>query len=316
MSTTFTLAGTEVERGQRARIDIPLGTLPSLHDLDMHVFVLHGTQPGPALFLSGAIHGDEINGVEIVRRVLDRVDPERLVGTLVGVPIVNIFGFVRESRYLPDRRDLNRSFPGSRRGSLAARIADLFMTEIVARCDYGIDLHTAAQGRFNLPHVRGDFASAENHRVASAFAAPVFYHSRGQDGTVRRAANKLGKTVIVYEAGEAGRFEPEPIAIGVDGVLRVMRELQMIPTAPRVTSPSVEATGTKWVRATRGGLLRLDRATGEAVRQRQKLGTIGDAMGESTVRVVAPCDGIIISHATNPLIHQGDAVVHIARTSS
>ncbi len=300
--------------GERVRIDIPLGKLPSLHDLDMHVFVVRGTEPGPTLFLSAAIHGDEINGVEIVRRVLDSVDPTKLCGTLIGIPIVNIFGFIRESRYLPDRRDLNRSFPGSKRGSLASRIANLFMSEIVQKCDYGIDLHTAAQGRFNLPHVRGDFSDPVIHRVAQAFGAPVYYHSKGQDGTVRKAANKIGKPIILYEAGEAGRFEPEPIGIGVAGIQRVMKELGMIRSAPKA-GESLEATGTKWVRAKRGGLLRLDRMTGETLRQRQKIGTIGDAVGDSSVRVIAPCDGIIISHATNPLIHQGDAVVHIARLS-
>lgn len=312
MSDVFTIGGTNVERGERVRIDIPLGTLPSLNDLDMHVFVVRGTEPGPTLFLAAAIHGDEINGVEIVRRALDSVSPDKLCGTLVGVPIVNIFGFIRESRYLPDRRDLNRSFPGSKRGSLASRVANLFMTEIVQKCDYGIDLHTAAQGRFNHPHVRGDFANPEIHRVAQAFAAPVYYHSKGQDGTVRKAANKIGLPIILYEAGEAMRFEPEPIEIGVAGILRVMKELGMVRTAPR-PGISLEATGTKWVRAKRGGLLRLDRMTGETIRHRQKIGTIGDAVGDSSVRVIAPCDGIIISHATNPLIHQGDAVVHIAK---
>ena len=308
----LTIGGVAIPRGERTRVDLPLGTLPSLHDLDMHVFVVRGQADGPTLFISGAIHGDEINGVEIVRRVLAKVDESTLKGTLIGVPIVNIFGFIRESRYLPDRRDLNRSFPGSKRGSLASRIANLFMTEIVANSDYGIDLHTAAQGRFNLPHVRGDFADPVIYQLAGAFGAPVYYHSKGLDGTVRKASNKLGKPVILYEGGEAGRFEKGPINIGVNGILRVMKDLGMIKSAPRATK-SLEATGTKWVRARRGGLLRLDRLTGEQVKRRQKIGTVGDAVGESLVRVSAPCDGIIISHATSPLIHQGDAVVHIAR---
>lgn len=314
MSDSIIIGGVEVHEGERRRVDIPLATLPTLHDLDMHVFVVRGTQPGPTLFLSAAIHGDEINGVEIVRRVLDSVSADELAGTLVGVPIVNVFGFIRESRYLPDRRDLNRCFPGSKRGSLASRIANLFMNEIVKKCDFGIDLHTAAQGRFNLPHVRGDFSNPEIHRVATAFGAPVYYHSKGQDGTVRKAANKISKPVILYEGGEAGRFEPNPITIGVTGIQRVMKELGMVRSAPRSTGESLEAKGTTWVRAKRGGLLRLDRMTGEPVKKRQKIGTIGDAMGDSSVRVSAPCNGIIISHATNPLIHQGDAVVHIAKT--
>lgn len=314
MTTAFTIAGKEAQAGTRTRIDIPIGTLPSLTDLEMHVYVVRGDDPGPSLFLSGAIHGDEINGVEIVRRIVDKVDPGQMSGTLVAVPIVNVYGFIRESRYMPDRRDLNRSFPGSKRGSLAARLAKMFMDEIVAACDYGIDLHTAAQGRFNLPHVRGDFADSEIHRLAQAFGAPVFYNSRGQEGTIRRSANAIGKPVILYEGGEAMRFDHEPITIGLDGTLRVMKELGMIGSAPRAAE-TIEATGTKWVRAKVGGLLRLDRLTGEPVKRRQKIGTIGDALGDEVVRVLAPCDGIILSHATNPLVNQGDAVVHIAKTS-
>lgn len=313
LSDSINIGGREIFNGERVQVDLPLGTLPSLHDLDMHVFVVRGSEPGPTLFLSAAIHGDEINGVEIVRRVLETVQADRLAGTLIGIPIVNIFGFIRESRYLPDRRDLNRSFPGSKRGSLASRIANLFMNEIVQKCDYGIDLHTAAQGRFNLPQVRGDFSDPEAHRVAAAFGAPVYLHAKAPEGTVRRAANKIGKPVILFEGGEAGRFEPHAINVGVDGIQRVMKELGMIRSAPRADE-SLEAKGTKWVRAKRGGLLRLDRMTGEPIKRRQKIGTIGDAMNETSVRVLAPCDGIIISHATNPLIHQGDAVVHIAKT--
>ena len=314
MSTSLVIGGQEVNRGARMQIDIPLGMLNTLTHVDMAIYVVRGEEDGPTLFLSGAIHGDELNGVEIVRRVMDKVDPGRLRGTLIAVPIVNVFGFISESRYLPDRRDLNRSFPGSKRGSQAARLANIFMTEIVKKCDYGIDLHTAARGRYNLPHVRGDFTNPVIHRVASAFAAPVYLHSAGQDGTIRRAANKLGIPVILYEGGEAGRFDHGPITIGVDGTLRVMKELGMIRSAPAVTEESVEAVGTKWVRAKRGGLLRLDRLTGEHVRRRQKIGAIGDALGDETVRVIAPADGIIISHATNPLLNQGDAVVHIAKT--
>ena len=314
MAASLVIGDQEVPPASRLRIDIPLGYLSTMTNVSMPVHVVRGEEEGPALFLAGAIHGDEINGVEIVRRVMDKVDPGKLSGTLVAVPIVNVYGFILESRYLPDRRDLNRSFPGSKRGSQAARLANIFMTEIVKKCDYGIDLHTAARGRFNLPHVRGDFTDPEIHRVASAFGAPVYFHSAGQDGTVRRAANKLGIPVILYEGGEAGRFDHGPISIGVDGTLRVMKELGMIRHAP-TPEESIEATGTKWVRAKRGGLLRLDRLTGEPVRRRQKIGTIGDALGDEVVRVIAPSDGIIISHATNPLLNQGDAVVHIARTS-
>lgn len=314
MGVSINIDGQEVEPGERARIDIPIGTLPSLTDLDMHIYVVRGESPGPTMFLSGAIHGDEINGVEIVRRVLGQVSPDLLSGTLIAVPIVNVYGFIQESRYLPDRRDLNRSFPGSSSGSLASRLADLFMKQIVSKADFGIDLHTATHGRFNLPHVRGDFTNPVLHQMATAFAAPVYFHSKGPKGCIRREATNAGTPVLLFEGGEAGRFEHQPISIGVDGVLRVMQELEMIGSAPKPTE-SVEATGTQWIRAKRGGMLRLSRLTGEPVRRRQKIGSIGDALGDESFRVVAPCDGIIISHATNPLLNQGDALVHIAKTS-
>lgn len=309
----FVIAGHEFTEPGRSRVDVPIGDFPSQTGVHMHVEVVRGEDPGPTIFLSAAIHGDELNGVEVVRQVLGKVSPDTLAGTIVAVPIVNVFAFIAESRYLPDRRDLNRAFPGSARGSMAARLAHLFMKEIVEKCDYGIDLHTAAQGRYNLPHVRGDFTDPKVHRIATAFGAPVFYHSPGRDGTVRRAANAKGIPVILYEAGEAGRFDLDSVAIGVQGTQRVLKELGMITTAPAQRKPSVEATGTKWVRAKRAGVLRLTRFTGDPVKKRQKIGTIGDALGDESVRVNAPCDGIVISHSTHPLLNQGDAVVHLAK---
>ncbi|MFW6198438.1 MAG: M14 family metallopeptidase, partial [Acidobacteriota bacterium] len=162
----FEIGGERVAPGETRRLDLPVARLPTQQMLSLPVKVLHGSRPGPRLWLSAAIHGDEVNGVEIIRRVLDAVRPEELAGTVVAVPIVNVFGFVQQSRYLPDRRDLNRSFPGSRRGSLAARLARLFLTEVVERCSHGIDLHTGSLHRSNLPQVRGDLDDPETRRCA------------------------------------------------------------------------------------------------------------------------------------------------------
>ena len=179
------IAGFSVEPGRRGTVDLPLPQLYTHTPLTMPVHVVHGRRPGPCLFVSAAIHGDELNGVEIIRRVLGRPALSRLRGTLLAVPIVNVYGVIHHSRYLPDRRDLNRSFPGSERGSLASRLAHVFMTEIVARCEYGIDLHTAAYHRCNLPQIRADLGDERTAELAHAFAAPVVLDSRVRDGSLR-----------------------------------------------------------------------------------------------------------------------------------
>jgi len=273
---------------------------------------------GPGLFLSGAVHGDELNGVEIIRRVTQRVDARRLAGTLIAVPIVNVFGFVNESRYLPDRRDLNRSFPGSARGPLAARMAHLFMTEVVARCQYGIDLHTGSWHRTNLPQVRGDLRDAETRRCAEAFGAPIMLHSRVRDGSLRQAATAAGVHVILYEGGEANRFDEEPIAVGVEGVLRVMHALGMRDaddsTDGRPTP--LASVQTRWIRARRGGILRLSVGLGDTVQRNDLLGVISDAFGSAASSVRARSSGLVIGHTRKPLVNQGDALVHVAEEPS
>ena len=279
------------------------------------VRVVRGARDGVALWLSAAIHGDEINGVEIIRQVIGRIDPAELVGTLVAVPIVNVFGFMHQSRYLPDRRDLNRSFPGSASGSLASRVARIFMTEVVDRCTHGIDLHTAAVGRMNLPQIRCDLEDHETLRCAEAFGAPVMIHSRGPGGSLRRAAVKRGKAVLVYEAGEVLRYTPTAIITGVEGVLRVMRSLGMLdePLEQNV-DPSVAIYKTKWVRAPRGGIVHMSVELGERVDKGQRLALVADPLGETQHWIKSPRDGYIIGGVTNPLVNHGDAVLHLALT--
>jgi len=279
----------------------------------LQVEVVHGAKPGPCLWLSGAIHGDELDGIEIIRRVLERVVPRRLSGTLLAVPVVNVFGFASENRYLPDRRDLNRSFPGGARGSMASRLAKLFMVEVVARCQYGIDFHCGSHGRDNYPHVRGDLQDEDTRGMALAFGAPVCIPGRGPEGSLRRAAVKTGARVIVYEGGEAQRFTPTAIAVGVEGTLRVMEALGMIRgVAEGGNAPSKEATKTRWIRAGRSGICRLGVALGEQVEKGQTLGVIADTMGQASKDIVAGMRGIVIGRRLNPLVHLGEAVVHVA----
>lgn len=279
----------------------------------LHVEVIHGSNPGPCLWLSGAIHGDELDGLEIIRQVLEKVLPKQLSGTVMAVPVVNIFGFASENRYLPDRRDLNRSFPGGARGSMASRLAKLFMTEVVAHCQYGIDFHCGSNGRDNLPQVRGDLEDEETRRLALAFGAPVSIGSAGPEGSLRRAAVKAGARVIVYEGGEAHRFTPSAIQAGVMGTLRVMEALGMTKegVGERPAQSAVAKT-TRWVRAGRSGVFRLLVSLGEEVKKGQTLGIIADTMGLEPKRVLAGADGFVIGRRINPLVHLGEAVVHIA----
>ena len=307
------IGSTAVDPGQRCKIDLPIGRLYTHTEMAMPVEVLHSRREGPCLFLSAALHGDEINGVEIIRRVLSRLEMTKLTGTLIAVPIINVFGFVYQSRYMPDRRDLNRSFPGSKRGSLASRLAHLFLTEIMDQCNYGIDLHTAAPPRINLPQIRCDLESEEMRRLAKAFAAPVVVHGKGPPGSLRHTANQRGLPVLLYEAGEPFRFNEDAIRVGVDGVLRVMAELGMIRRrSARRRTASIESRRTTWVRARQSGIMHPQVTLGDRVEKGQLLGSIADPFGDAVLDIQAPHSGLVIGLTVNPLVHRGDATIHIA----
>ncbi|MEC4986014.1 MAG: succinylglutamate desuccinylase/aspartoacylase family protein [Oscillatoria sp. PMC 1068.18] len=297
----------------RRRLEIPVARLPTQTMLSLPVTVIHGIEPGPKLWLSAAIHGDELNGVEIIHQVLSQVNSQRLRGTLIAVPVVNVFGFIEQSRYLPDRRDLNRSFPGSETGSLASRLAYLFMKEIVSRCTHGIDLHTASNHRINLPQIRANLDDSETYRCAKAFGAPIVVHATTRDGSLRQAATKRGIPILLYEAGEALRFDTKAISVGVEGIFRVMNVLEMY-SVPDLLPPinSQEVSQSKWIRASRSGILRLQIKLGDFVDKRQILCSINDAFGETSVKIRAGVKGIVIGYTQNPLVNQGDGIVHLA----
>jgi uncharacterized protein len=307
------IGGVFIKPGERRRLEIPVGQLPTGTGLSLPIVVVNGKRSGPTTWLSAAVHGDEVNGVEIIGGVLSKLEPRDVAGCLIAVPIVNVFGFNAQSRYLPDRRDLNRSFPGSERGSLAARIAFLFMQEVVRKCQYGIDLHTGSNHRTNLPQIRANLHDDETRRLAEAFSAPVIMHAGAIDGSLRKAATDAGARVIVYEAGEPLRFDQQAIQLGRDGVQRVLAALGMLKTAPKRKGPhSALVAKTTWVRALESGILRLDARVGDQVQIRQQLGLVADAFGESATPVLAPEDGLVIGHTNNPLVQQGEAVLHLA----
>lgn len=315
MREPFVIGNVSIKAGTQEAIELSIPALYTHNPMSCPVYVIHGKKPGPILFLSGAIHGDEINGVEIIRRVLNRKSLKQVRGTIVAVPVVNILGFISQTRYLPDRRDLNRSFPGSEKGSLAARMAHLFLTEIVSKCSHGIDLHTAAIHRDNFPQIRAELDNPEIDRMARAFNAPVIVNTPVAEGTLRDAASKLKIPVIVYEAGEALRFSEVAIRAGVNGVVSVMRELEMIPKikARRKDIEPFVARSSYWVRAAKSGILRAAKSLGEKVEHNEVLGIISDPFGSSEETVVANGEGIIIGRTNIPLVNEGEALFHIAK---
>ena len=221
---------------------------------------------------------------------------------------------IHQTRYLPDRRDLNRSFPGSSRGSLAARLAHLFVTEIVDRCQFGIDLHTGSQHRTNLPQIRSALAHPQTRRLAEAFGAPLIYHAKTIKGSLRATARKRGVPLIVYEGGEPLRFNPPAIEIGVRGCLRVLRHLGMWGgEVEEAAERSFEASSTTWVRATRSGVFHPEVKLGEMVPKGQRIGWISDPLSSKRVSVKAPAEALVMGQTNNPLVYRGDALVHLAR---
>lgn len=318
MREPFSVGGEKIAPGTRQTVDIPVSVLSDHTPISMSVHVVHGKKPGPVMFVSGGIHGDEVIGVEVIRRVLASKSLKTMTGTLLAVPIVNAYGLINHSRYLPDRRDLNRVFPGSQTGSLAARLAHQFITQIVAPSELGIDLHSAAIHRINYPQVRISSEDAEMEKLAQVFGAPVVMKSPLRDGSLRGEAKKIGKPILLFEAGEGLRFDEFSIRAGVAGVLRVMHHKGMIarrgvslPKAAPQFCPS-----SKWIRAPMGGLLRIFKSDGSLVREREMLAVVADPFGEEEKEVFAPFPGIIVGRAVMPIVNEGDAIFHIGRVKS
>lgn len=308
------IAGRSIAPGTRERIQIPIGRRVTGAEVALPVEVVNGRQAGPRLFVCAAVHGDEINGVEIVRQVLRHRQLRHLRGALIAVPVVNLFGFIGLSRYLPDRRDLNRSFPGTPSGSLAGRLANTFVTEVVDNATHGIDLHTGAVHRSNLPQIRACLDDGETARLAHAFGVPVVVNANVRDGSLRQAVYERKIPMLLYEGGEALRFDQSAIKAGVRGVLSVMRALEMLPPSKsraRVTEPFV-ARSSHWVRASTAGVLRERATLGALVDSGQKLGTIADPLGAEETSVEASHQGIVIGRTELPLVNEGDALFHIA----
>jgi len=309
----ITIGDTTVNPGQRVSINLPIANLYTSTSLHMPVKVLCGRRAGPVLFVSAAIHGDELNGVEIIRRLLKRRALKSIRGTLIAIPIVNVHGFIDQSRYLPDRRDLNRSFPGSAKGSIASRLANTFLKEIVLKSDIGLDLHTGAIDRANLPQIRANLDDPRVPDLAKAFGAPVVVNAMLRDGSLRACAAGHDIPVMIYEAGEALRFDELSIRAGIRGIFQVMRELDMLPKGDRVRrSDAVIARATSWVRASTSGIVTGAVALGTRVKENDRLALISDPLGDHEEAITAPFNGIVIGSSRLPLAHEGDALFHLA----
>jgi hypothetical protein len=309
---SFPIGPFRVRAGSAKEVELPVTKMVTGADVSLPVKVVHGREEGPVVWVDAAIHGDEVNGVEVVRQILSGLDPRTMRGTLIAVPVVNVLGFMNGDRYLPDRRDLNRSFPGSARGSLASRIAHLFMDEVVAKCEVGIDLHTGSDRRSNLPQVRGDLDDERTRALAQAFGAPVMLHAKIRDGSLRQAARDRGATSLLYEGGENLRFDDYAIDAGVAGVRRVLAALGMTDDPQPAYPASRECRQSGWVRARRTGILRLEARLGQEVSDEERLGSLVDSFGKTLAAVYANRDGVVIGRNEAPLVNSGDAIVHIA----
>lgn len=316
-NSPITIGDVEVAPGKRANINLPIADLYTATSLFMPVQIICGRNDGPTLFVSAAVHGDELNGVEIIRRLLKRKALNSIRGTLLAVPVVNVHGFINQSRYLPDRRDLNRSFPGSAKGSIAARLANTFLEEIVSKADYGLDLHTGAIDRTNLPQIRGNMDHEKTLELAKAFGAPVIVNSNILDGSLRASAANIGMPMLIYEAGEALRFDEISIRAGLRGVLNIMRNIGMLPEAKRTrTADPMLARYTRWIRSPSSGIVSGKAKLGSSVSKGQRIAMVSDPLGAAEEDVAAPFDGIVIGRSNLPLAYEGEALFNLAAFKS
>jgi hypothetical protein len=309
------LLGKRISPGDKRRLFLRSSESFTGSDSELPVLVTRGATPGPTVCLIAGVHGDELNGIEIVRKVVEGLTPRRISGMVIAVPVANLHGFRRSSRYLPDRRDLNRFFPGSPTGSAASRIAYSLWNEVIRHCTSLIDLHTGSFHRTNLPQLRIDMTDPRSFALARGFASALIIHDPGQDGTLRRAARLAGIGAITYEAGEPLRFQESEIARGVEGVRNVFAALGMSDDAPVEATPRVYQR-TRWVRVDDGGIFFTRRKLGERVEAGELLGTVTDPVTNESKQVEAPVRGRIIGMALPQVVIPGYAAFHLGIDAS
>ena len=311
MPKTITINGYSIDPGEQKQIELNIARLPTHTNIDLPIHLYRAEKDGPTLLLTGGLHGDEINGVEILRRMIhhDLLMPDR--GTVIAIPLVNTYGFIQNIRGLPDGKDINRSFPGTKNGSLASLMAHTIMNQILPQVDYGVDFHTGGDARANYPQIRCEWEEEDNREIAKAFSPPIIVDSSVIDDTFRKAAQDNGTPILVYEGGETLRFDEFAIQEGIDGALRLMKYLDMVEDAPDNQETEIYDTS-PWIRAHYGGLFQHEAELGDHVEADQLLGYISDPYGELWAEVKSPENGRIIGLNNAPVVYKGDALIHIA----
>lgn len=301
----------EIQPGEFREININIARLPSHTLIDTPIYVSRSLKDGPVLALIAGMHGDELNGMEIVRRILERGLYKVNRGAVICMPVINMYGFLNYSREVPDGKDVNRSFPGRRNGSLASRVAYYLMHEVIPFIDYGVDFHTGGAMRSNYPQVRAVLRDEANLSLAGAFSAPFTIDAAFRPNSLRREASRKGKKIIVYEGGESLRFDSHAIEEGVAGTLRLMKHLGMVEHAPEPTEENRVIWNTSWIRAKHAGLFQPNVVSGQLVHRGEWVGTITDPFGEFKEEVTAPATGYVIGINNGPVINAGDALMHM-----
>lgn len=306
------IGGQRVRRGETRDLLLPFSESYLGGNMAVPIRVIRARRPGPRVLLAGALHGDELNGMGIVHRLLYDEPPKLLRGTLLCIPVMNVYGFENHSRYLPDRRDLNRHFPGTANGSLTSRLAHIIMEKVVRQCDYVVDFHSAARGRTNYPNVRADMRNPEVRTLARAFGTELIIDAAGPKGSLRREAVRAGVTAIIFEAGEVLKVEPGILDLGMRGALNVLKNLGMVRGRPEPPLFQSVIEKTTWVRAEHGGFLAFHMRPGDFVYEGDVLATNHSIYGHESRPITAPADGVILSMTTMPAVRPGMPVYHIA----
>jgi len=307
----FVLLGTEVPPATSTRLAwAPSQSFEGIYSATP-VLVVNGAKPGPTLCLTAALHGDELNGIETVRRILYNLDANRLKGTVVGVPIVNLQGFRRGSRYLSDRRDLNRFFPGDPQGSSAARIAHSFFHEIIHHCSAVVDLHTGSFYRTNLPQLRADLTHPKVVKMTEGFGSTVVLHSKGSVGTLRRAAVAIGIPTVTLEAGMPMVLDEAAVSHSVKGIQTLLHQLGMVSKFSLWGDPEPVYYNSVWQRAPEGGIIFSKVELGEQVRSGDLLGTVTNPITNVRTEIRSSYNGRILGMALNQVVQPGFAAYHI-----
>lgn len=306
--------GIRVKPGQSVNIELPIAKLPTHTVIDLPIFIRSSKNEGPVVLISGGVHGDEINGVVTAKKLLQEFDDnlELTRGTLIIIPLVNIYGFLSNSRTFPDGRDLNRSFPGSKKGSLASRIAFILSEEVIPLIDFGIDFHTGGRMLSNHPQIRVDFKDKVGLELAKAFGTHYVVHSKHIEKSFRKTAYKSRKHLLVFEGGESMRLDNYSIEEGISGTKRLLHHLEMI-NSPQLPQSTIILKESEWTRAKASGIFSCLVKLGDFVRKGELLAHISDPYGQVIVPVKATTNGHVIGVNNNPVINVGDALIHLGK---